>query len=68
MILVDAGPLVALIHADDNHHRRCAETFPGPGRAAVSVWPAVTEAMYLLGFSWRAAPAMAYLPARSGML
>ena len=27
MILVDAGPLVALIHADDNHHQRCTEAF-----------------------------------------
>ena len=25
MILVDAGPMVALIHADDHHHERCKE-------------------------------------------
>jgi hypothetical protein len=37
MILVDAGPLVALIHADDNHHRRCAETFQALGEPLVSV-------------------------------
>ena len=58
MILVDAGPLVALIHADDNHHRRCAETFQALDEPLVSVWPAVTEAMYLLGFSWQAQDAL----------
>lgn len=25
MVLVDAGPLVALIHAEDRHHERCTE-------------------------------------------
>ena len=27
MILVDTGPLVALIHKDDNEHRICKDTF-----------------------------------------
>ena len=49
MILVDAGPLVALIHADDNHHERCREIFETLDEPMTSVWPAVTEAMYLLG-------------------
>jgi hypothetical protein len=58
MVLVDAGPLVALIRADDRHHGRChsvLEPLPGP---MATVWPAFTEAMYLLGFSWRAQDAL----------
>lgn len=58
MILVDAGPLVALIHADDNHHQRCTEAFRDLDEPMASVWPAVTEAMYLLGFSWQAQEAL----------
>ncbi len=58
MILVDAGPLVALIHADDRHHHECREVLRFLTEPLVSVWPAVTEAMYLLGFSWRAQDAL----------
>jgi len=48
LILVDAGPLVALVDADDQYHSRCAaalETFREP---MATVWPPLTEAMYLL--------------------
>lgn len=58
MILVDAGPLVALIHAGDQHHlpcRKVAKSLTGP---LGTVWPALTEAMYLLGFSWKAQDAL----------
>lgn len=58
MILVDAGPLVALIHADDRHHQECREVLRTLNEPLASVWPAVTEAMYLLGFSWRAQDAL----------
>ena len=58
MILVDAGPLVALIHADDRHHHECREVLRSLSEPLVSVWPAVTEAMYLLSFSWRAQDAL----------
>lgn len=54
MILTDAGPLVALIHADDRHHEACREAFRSLDAPMVTVWPAFTEAMYLLGFSWQA--------------
>jgi predicted nucleic acid-binding protein len=51
VILVDAGPLVALIHADDQQHQRCKETLATLREPMLTVWPAFTEAMYLLGFS-----------------
>lgn len=51
MILTDAGPLVALLHADDRHHRACREAFQALDETLATVWPAFTEAAYLLGFS-----------------
>lgn len=48
MILVDAGPLVALIDADDQHHAKCVSTLRSLREPLASVWPPVTEAMYLL--------------------
>jgi hypothetical protein len=58
MILVDAGPLVALIHEDDREHQRCKDVFATLNEPMGTVWPALTEAMYLLGFSWRAQEAL----------
>jgi len=48
MILIDAGPLVALISADDRHHASCRATLARIAEPIVTVWPAFTEAMYLL--------------------
>lgn len=58
MILADAGPLVALIHADDRHHLRCREALKRMREPLGTVWPAITEAMYLLGFSFAAQDAL----------
>lgn len=58
MILVDAGPLVALIHADDREHERCKEVLNSLQGPMGTVWPALTEAMYLLNFSWKAQDAL----------
>ena len=58
MILVDTGPLVALIHEDDNQHEVCRETFLGFNEPLGTVWPVLTEAMYLLNFSWQAQNAL----------
>lgn len=57
-ILVDAGPLVALLHRDDQHHEKCVEALTKIRDPLVTVWPAFTEAMYLLNFSWRAQDAL----------
>ena len=58
MILIDAGPLVALIHADDDHHGACREALKQIREPLGTVWPAFTEAMYLLGFSAKAQDAL----------
>lgn len=58
MILVDAGPLVALIHQDDRQHQRCKETFSSLSEPLGTVCPVLTEAMYLLRFSWEAQNAL----------
>jgi uncharacterized protein len=54
MILVDTGPLVALIHEDDDQHQLCKEAFRPLTEPLGTVWPVLTEAMYLLNFSWQA--------------
>lgn len=58
MVLVDAGPLIALIHKDDEHHERCVAVLRSLSEPLGTVWPALTEAMYLLGFSWKAQDAL----------
>jgi uncharacterized protein len=57
-VLVDAGPLVALIDRSDPHHRDCGEALAGIGDPLGTVWPAFTEAMYLLRSSARAQRAL----------
>ena len=47
MILVDTGPLVALIHEDDNEHRACKDAFASFNEPLGTVWPVLTEAIYL---------------------
>lgn len=60
MTLIDAGPLIALIDADDPDHVRCVETLNRMRLPLVTTWPAFTEAMYLLGRAsdWRAQNAL----------
>ena len=48
MILVDAGPLVALVDAGDQHHAKCVAALKGLHEPLATVWPPLTEAMYLL--------------------
>ena len=47
-VLVDTGPLVAIMSGADQHHKTCVETLhdlPGP---LFSCWPIITEAAWLL--------------------
>jgi predicted nucleic acid-binding protein len=50
-LLVDAGPLVAILSRRDRHHRTCVEVLKEVRRPMVSTWMPVTEAMCLLDFS-----------------
>ena len=58
MILVDAGPLVALLDASDAHHELCTIAIRSIEEPLLTVWPALTEAMYLLRFSLEAQEAL----------
>ena len=58
MILVDAGPLVALIDESDRQHERCIEAAAEIREPMLTVWPAFAEAMYLLRFSLQAQDAL----------
>ncbi len=48
MILTDAGPLVALIDADESDHQLCRTVLGQLQLPMATTWPAFTEAMYLL--------------------
>jgi len=65
MILVDAGPLIAILHADDRHHAACVKALRSLKEPLVTVWPVVTEAMYLLGFAHAAQDALHEMLARA---
>jgi uncharacterized protein len=57
-VLVDAGPLVALIDGGDAHHDDCVAALKTIRDPLITVWPAFTEAMYLLNESWRGQKAL----------
>jgi uncharacterized protein len=56
--LIDAGPLVAILHRDDQDHGLCVDAFKAFDSPLLTTWMPVTEAMYLLNFSARAQDAL----------
>jgi predicted nucleic acid-binding protein len=57
-VLVDTGPLVALLDRSDPFHLTCQETLSSLDDSLVTVWPVVTEAMYMLRAYWQAQEAL----------
>lgn len=48
MTLTDAGPLIAIIDADEPDHAACVAALDRLSVPLVTTWPAFTEAMYLV--------------------
>lgn len=48
-VLVDTGPLVAIIDSSDAFHVRCVDVLRDLHDPLFTVWPVITEAMHLVG-------------------
>jgi predicted nucleic acid-binding protein len=48
LILIDAGPLIALVDASDQHHAKCVAALKSLREPLATIWPPLVEAMYLL--------------------
>jgi predicted nucleic acid-binding protein len=70
LTLIDAGPLVALIDADEADHERCRTTLAELRLPLLTTWAAFTEAMYLLGQAggWPGGEALWRLVLRNDLL
>lgn len=47
-VLIDTGPLVAILQATEQDHPRCVEVFQQLQRQPITCWPVLTEAAWLL--------------------
>ena len=49
MILIDTGPLVAVINRGDQDHAKCSAFLLQHGKGFITTWSVMTEAHYFLG-------------------
>jgi predicted nucleic acid-binding protein len=47
-VLIDTGPVVAILNFRDQHHSMCIETFRRLGTPPITCWPVITEAVWML--------------------
>jgi len=57
-VLIDTGPIVALLDTDDRDHARCIHAARQLSDDLLTTWPVLTEAMYLLSRAPRAQDAL----------
>jgi len=50
-VLVDAGPLIAILNRRDRDHAACVAALKRLKSPLLTTWMPITEAMHLLGFS-----------------
>ena len=67
MILLDTGPIIALFDASDKYHETCIKNLKKINEPLISSWPVLTEAFYILGFSWKAQDHLWEFISRGGM-